>query len=65
MNKIDELVINFATEVSHTWIKDDPEPMDGDETERLGKIFLAQLDWVQGNITHHELEQKFFDLDVD
>lgn len=34
------------------------EPLDGDETERLAHIVLAEMDIIEGNITQDEYEEK-------
>ena len=51
-NKINEVYINFEKNI------DDYEPLDGDKTEDIAKLFLLELDILNGNITHREYEKK-------
>jgi len=43
---------------------EDTLPMDGDETENLAELFLIELDYVNGNITSSEYDDRFRELDM-
>ena len=58
---ISELALEFANKVNKVYIdfeKDDYEWLDGDKTENIAKLFLLELDILNGNITSREYERK-------
>ena len=58
---ISKLSIKFAdkiNEIYRNFEKDEYEPLDGDGTENIAKLFLLELDILNGNITNQEYERK-------
>ena len=58
---ISKLAIDFADKINKVYInfeKDDYEWLDGDKTENIAKLFLLELDILNGNITSREYERK-------
>ena len=58
---ISKLASELASEINgiyKNFEKDDYEPLDGDETENIAKLFLLELDILNGNITNREYEKK-------
>ena len=58
---ISELALEFASKINRIYKnfeKDDYEPLDGDGTEDIAKLFLLELDILNGNITRREYEKK-------
>ena len=51
-DKINEIYRNFEKD------PDDYEPLDGDGTENIAKLFLLELDILNGNITNPEYKRK-------
>ncbi len=51
---------NELKEIINRYKDGNNEPLDGDETERLANILLAQMDLMEGNITNREYEEKVF-----
>jgi len=59
---MDKVIQNFAEIISQIIYLTDNTPLDGDETERLGKLLTIELDIRQGNITEEEYRQKIKNL---
>lgn len=55
MKAIFETITKGATDVAQIYT----EPLDGDETEMLSKLFLLELNKVSGNITDIEYNSRF------
>jgi len=59
-NLMTSVIHSFVAEAAHkisAFIADSgDEPLDGDETERLGRLFVLELNLRQGNITPDEYE---------
>ncbi len=58
---ISKLAIEFASKINRIYKnfeKDDYEWLDGDKTEDIAKLFLLELDILNGNITDREYEKK-------
>jgi len=57
----EEIIHGFVTEVAHqisAFIADTgAKPLDGDETEKLGRLLVLELNLRQGNITPDEYEE--------
>ena len=45
-NNIDQEIENFIKSIEHLW---EDEPLDGDETEEIANMILAELNYVNGN----------------
>jgi hypothetical protein len=58
---VTSIIHSFVAEAAHkisAFITDSSaEPLDGDETERLGRLFVLELNLRQGNITSDEYEE--------
>ena len=48
----------LADEITEDCAKDLGEPLDGDETEQLARLFWIELDLRQGNITEEESRER-------
>ena len=60
---ISKLALEFASKINKIYINfeknsDDYEWLDGDRTENIAKLFLLELDILNGNITLKEYEKK-------
>jgi len=51
------LVAQMADQISDFMAISGAEPLDGDETARLGRLLALELDLRQGNITPDEYEE--------
>ena len=49
---------DLVYEIIQTYKDGSPEPLDGDETERLAHIVLAEMDLIEGNITNEEYNER-------
>jgi len=57
------LIQNFADIISELIYYSNDDPLNGDETERLGRLFTLELDLRQGNITMEEYEEEIRKLE--
>ena len=59
----DDTVSSIIQNAAHalTLLRKD-EPMDGDETEKLGEHLSIELDWVNGNMTKEEYKDAIVEL---
>lgn len=48
----------YVYEIIQAYKDGSKEPLDGDETERLAHIILAEMDLIEGNITRDEYEER-------
>ena len=48
----------LAEEITEDCARDTGEPLDGDETEKLARLFWIELDLRQGNITEEESRER-------
>jgi len=55
-NDIAKMIENLADKISSFLHDNCAEPLDGDETERIGRLLTLELDWRQGNVTQEEYE---------
>jgi len=57
------LIEELSERISEDISKSGSEPLDGDETERLGRLLTLELDLRQGNITIGEYEEELSRLE--
>jgi len=50
-------IIRLVGRLAHKVTRDE-EPLDGDETEAISIFFLAELDYIMGNITEEERDDR-------
>ena len=53
---VKQMIDEAANRISSLIHEEETDPLDGDETDRIGKLLTLELDWRQGNITWEELE---------
>jgi len=53
-----EKITRLADEVTEDCARDTGDPLDGDETEYLARLFWTELDLRQGNITEEEYRER-------
>jgi len=59
-DKINGLIYDFAVNMTELVYKDgrkfEDDPLDGDETEAIGKLFVWYLDMQNGNLSKEDLK---------
>ena len=61
--RITKILIEAAANVTEAVAEPFREPLDGDETEWIAKLFNVELDYHNGNLTWDEFEDKVKELD--
>ena len=56
------LIEELAERISDDIHRSGDDPLDGDETERLGRLFTLELDLRQGNLTAGEYDRELSKL---
>ena len=56
------LIEELAERISGEIYRSGDDPLDGDETERLGRLFTLELDLRQGNLTAEEYDRELSKL---
>ena len=57
-NDIKQMIEVLAEKIISLIHENDDDPLDGDETDRIGTLFTLELDLRQGNITPEEYEER-------
>ena len=55
-NDIAKMIENLADKISSFLHENNDDPLDGDETDRIGRLLTLELDWRQANVTQEEYE---------
>jgi hypothetical protein len=53
---IKQMIDEAADRITAIIHEEETDPLDGDETDRIGKLLTLELDWRQGNVTWEEYE---------
>jgi len=57
-NDIKQMIDEAADRISSIIHEEGTDPLDGDETDRIGKLLTLELDLRQGNVTSEEYEKQ-------
>jgi hypothetical protein len=57
-NDIRKMIDDTADRISSLIHEEGTDPLDGDETDRIGRLLTLKLDWRQGNVTREEYEKQ-------
>ncbi|MGD0919480.1 MAG: hypothetical protein ABSB22_23820 [Thermodesulfobacteriota bacterium] len=55
---IKQMIEEAANQISSLIHEEKTDSLDGDETDRIGKLLTLELDWRQGNVTWEEYEKQ-------
>lgn len=60
---IKQMIDETADRISSLIHEEETDPLDGDETERIGKLLTLELDWRQGNVTWEEYKKQLHNIE--
>lgn len=55
---IKQMIDEAADRINSIIHEEGTDPLDGDDTDRIGKLLTLELDWRQGNVTWEEYEKE-------
>ena len=60
---VKQMIDKATNRISAIIHEEGTDPLDGDETDRIGKLLALELDWKQGNVTLEEYETQLHHIE--